>query len=92
MQKRETAAFQQRRTNMPPPEPHTTDHYDFQMLSSSYHMLQWLADAPYAHICYNIEQLLRQKMADSRLLDFAPLPPRPIGSLSASDPKAIPRP
>ena len=71
MQKRETAAFQQRRTNMPPPEPHTTDHYDFQMLSSSYHMLQWLADAPYAHICYNIEQLLRQKMADSRLLDIA---------------------
>ena len=71
MQKRETAAYQRRRTNMPPPEPHTTDHYDFQMLSSSYHMLQWLADAPYAHICYNIEQLLRQKMADSRLLDIA---------------------
>ena len=71
MRKRETAAYQRRRTNMPPPEPHTADHYDFQMLSSSYHMLQWLADAPYAHICYNIEQLLRQKMVDSRLLDIA---------------------
>ena len=70
-QKREVMMYQRRRGNMPPPEPHTTDHYDFQMLSSSYHMLQWLADAPYAHICYNIEQLLRQKMADSRLLDIA---------------------
>lgn len=71
MQKRETAAYQQRRANMPPPEPPATDLYNFNMLNASYHMLQWLADAPYAHICYNIEQLLRQKMADSRLLDIA---------------------
>ncbi|WP_196761863.1 hypothetical protein [Eikenella corrodens] len=41
------------------------------MLNASYYMLQWLADAPYAHICYNIEQLLRQKIADSCLLDIA---------------------
>lgn len=71
MQKREMAAYQQRRANMPPPEPPATDLYSFNMLNASYHMLQWLADAPYAHICHNIERLLRQKVADSRLLDIA---------------------
>ncbi|WP_225747857.1 hypothetical protein [Eikenella sp. Marseille-P7795] len=56
---------------MPPPEPHATDLYDFQMLHASYHMLQWLADAPYQHICQNIEHLLRQQVSDSRLLSIA---------------------
>ena len=64
-QKQDKIIYQQRRANIPPPEPPTTDLYDFQMLNASYYMLQWLADAPYAHICYNIEQLLRQKIADS---------------------------
>ena len=70
-QKREAIMYQQRRTNMPPPESPASDLYDFNMLNASYHMLQWLADAPYQHICQNIEQLLRQKMADSHLLDIA---------------------
>ncbi len=67
----EPEEFAQRRTNMPPPEPPATGLYNFQMLSSSYHMLQWLADLPYQHICQNIEQLMRQQMPDSRLLDIA---------------------
>lgn len=70
-QKQDKIIYQQHRANIPPPEPPTTDLYDFQMLNASYYMLQWLADAPYAHICYNIEQLLRQKIADSCLLDIA---------------------
>lgn len=67
----EPEEFAQRQTNMPPPEPPTTDFYSFNMLNASYHMLQWLADAPYQHVCQNIEQLLRQQMPDSRLLDIA---------------------
>lgn len=70
-QEQDKIAYQQRRTNMPPHESPATDLYNFQMLSSSYHMLQWLADLPYQHICQNIEQLLRQQMPDSRLLDIA---------------------
>ena len=70
-QEQDKIAYQQRRTNMPPPEPPATSLYNFQMLSSSYHMLQWLADLPYQHICRNIEQLLRQQRPDSRLLDIA---------------------
>ena len=67
----EPEEFAQRQTNMPPPEPPTTDLYNFNMLNASYHMLQWLADAPYQHICQNIEQLLCQQIPDGRLLDIA---------------------
>ena len=70
-QEQDKIAYQQRRTNMPPHESPATDLYNFQMLSSSYHMLQWLADTPYQHICQNIEQLLHQQMPNSRLLDIA---------------------
>ena len=62
---------QQRQTDIQSSEPPTTNLYDFQLLGSSYSMLQCLDYTPYQHICRNIEQLLRQKMADSRLLDIA---------------------
>ncbi len=45
------------------------DH--FQALEHTRHMLQWLADEPYAAIRRSVEGLLREQVADSRLLDFA---------------------
>ena len=44
---------------------------NFQLLDETRHMLQWLADEPYAEIRRNIESILREQVADSRLLDFA---------------------
>ena len=70
-QRREAIMCQQRQTDIQSSEPPTTNLYDFQLLGSSYSMLQCLDYTPYQHICRNIEQLLRQKMADSRLLDIA---------------------
>ena len=70
-QRREAIMCQQRRTDIQSSEPPTTNLYNFQLLGSSYSMLQCLDYTPYQHICRNIEQLLRQKMADSRLLDIA---------------------
>ncbi|OAM34944.1 hypothetical protein A7P98_08350 [Eikenella sp. NML080894] len=64
---------------------------NFQLLDDTRHMLQWFADEPYAEIRRSIESILREQVADSRLLDFA-LPPRPIGLPSAPAPKAIPKP
>ena len=70
-QRREAIMCQQRQTDIQSSEPPTTNLYDFQLLGSSYSMLQCLDYTPYQHICRNIEQLLRQKIADSRLLDIA---------------------
>ena len=44
---------------------------NFQALDDTRHMLQWLADEPYEEIRSSIESILREQVADSRLIDFA---------------------
>ncbi len=41
---------------------------DLSKLESTQHMFKWLADEPYAFIRSNIEGLLREQVADSRLV------------------------
>ena len=44
---------------------------NFQALDDTCHMLQWLTDEPYAEIRGSVESILREQVADSRLIDFA---------------------
>jgi len=44
---------------------------NFQALGDTRHMLQWLADEPYEEIRSSVESILREQVADSRLIDFA---------------------
>ncbi|WP_162817659.1 hypothetical protein [Neisseria elongata] len=49
----------------------TTMTDNFQALDDTRHMLQWLADEPYEEIRSSVESILREQVADSRLIDFA---------------------
>ena len=65
---------------------------NFQLLDDTRHMLQWLADEPYAEIRNNVESILREQVADSRLLDFAVTSPPDwltVGTRSESNPEAV---
>ena len=65
---------------------------NFQLLDDTRHMLQWLADEPYTEIRNNVESILREQMADSRLLDFAVTSPPDwltVGTRSESNPEAV---
>jgi hypothetical protein len=43
---------------------------DFAKLKETEHMLQWFADEPYAAIRSNVEDMLKQQVADSHLTSF----------------------
>ena len=65
---------------------------NFQLLDDTQHMLQWLADEPYAEIRRSIESILREQVADGRLLDFAVTSPPDwltVGTRSESNPEAV---
>ena len=65
---------------------------NFQALDDTRHMLQWLADEPYEEIRSSIESILREQVADSRLIDFA-VTSEPdwltVGTRSPDNPDAI---
>ena len=65
---------------------------NFQALDDTRHMLQWLADEPYAEIRNSIESILREQVADSRPIDFA-VTSEPdwltVGTRSPDNPDAI---
>ena len=65
---------------------------NFQALDDTRHMLQWLADEPYEEIRSNVESILREQVADSRLIDFA-VTSEPnwlaVGTRSPNNPDAI---
>ncbi|OAM33792.1 hypothetical protein A7Q01_02345 [Eikenella sp. NML96-A-049] len=65
---------------------------NFQLLDDTRHMLQWFADEPYAEIRRSIESILREHVADSRLLDFTVTSPPDwltVGAHSESNPEAV---
>ena len=43
---------------------------DFEKLKPTGHMLRWLADEPYEAIRSTIEDMLRQQVADSRIVEL----------------------
>ena len=65
---------------------------NFQALDDTRHMLQWLADEPYEEIRSSVESILREQVADSRLIDFA-VTSEPdwltVGTRSPDNPDAI---
>lgn len=70
----------------------TTMTDNFQALDDTRHMLQWLADEPYEEIRSSVESILREQVADSRLIDFA-VTSEPdwltVGTRSPDNPDAI---